>query len=104
MLADLHRRYPQIRFRFSRPTATEIRDIVTHIRWLAVSASAPIAWLNMPVLLIAYFGLSGLPLVAFVLTRTIVNLGRQTVQLASVAVGVELADDRFRGWSEALSN
>ncbi len=104
MLADLHRRYPQIRFRFSRPTATEIRDIVAHIRWLAVSASAPIAWLNMPVLLIAYFGLSGLPLVAFVLTRTIVNLGRQTVQLASVAVGVELADDRFRGWSEALSN
>jgi hypothetical protein len=103
MLADLRRRYPEVRFRMSRPTWAELRDVFTHIKWLAISASAPIAWLNIPVLLIAYFGLSGLPLVAFVLTRTMVNLGRQTVQLASVAVGVELADDRFRGWSDGLA-
>jgi len=103
MLWDLTRRYPKVRFRASRPTFVELRDIFLHVKWLALSSSAPGAWLNIPVLLIGYFELSGLPLVSFVVSRTVVNLGRQTAQLAAVAIGIELADESLRGWPDDLT-
>ncbi len=92
MLFDLKRRFPTIRFRVERPTRLELKDAVNHAKWYAFLQGSPVAWLQIPVLIIGVVGLGGAALVSFLLIRTLVNFARQITEMLARSVGVEAAE------------
>ena len=52
---------------------------------------APIAWLQVPVLVISSLGLGAALLVSFTLARTLVNFAHQISDMLARSVGVEMA-------------
>jgi O-antigen/teichoic acid export membrane protein len=91
MMFDLRRRFKSLRFLPIRPTAYEVKHIVSHGKWYALLQGAPIAWLQVPVLIISAVGFAGASLVGFLLARTLVNFTRQITEMLARSVGVETA-------------
>ena len=85
------RRYGQIRYRLERPSRQRWRRTARTLRWFGLYQILTYAMQNLPVLIIAWLGLSGPALVMFVVQRTLVNVARTVgVNLAN-ATGVELS-------------
>lgn len=97
VVRDISHRHPDLRLRPAKPTATELGDLVEHAKWYAVQQGAPVAWLQMPVLLLGGLGVDGSALVSFVILRTLTNTVRQLAMMASLSVGVEIAPAFHRG-------
>ena len=97
MLIDLRRKFPQLRFHPRRPQRAEVLDLVRHVRWLALQQGAPVAWLQVPVLLLGWLGISGPALVSFLILRTLANFARQLASMFALSGGVELAHSFHRG-------
>ncbi len=91
MLFDLRCRFPQLRFRLERPTCLELKHMLGHGKWYGFLQGAPVAWLQVPVLVIGILGLGGATLVSFLLPRTVVNFARQVTEMLSRSVAVETA-------------
>ncbi|MDH3742673.1 MAG: hypothetical protein OER56_13860, partial [Hyphomicrobiales bacterium] len=102
MLYDLKRRFPHLRFSPQVPDSAELIDMTGHGKWYAVLQAAPIAWLQVPVLMIAGLGLGGLAVVSFVVLRTLVNFARQIPEMLARSVGVETAGDFHLGDKDRL--
>lgn len=92
MAWDLKRCFPALRFVPAMPRASEWRDAWRSARWLALEQCAPVAWLQLPILMLGLADVGGSALVGFVLLRTLVGLARQVSNMLSIALGVELAD------------
>lgn len=103
IVRDISHRHPDLRLRPARPTAAELADIVTHAKWYAVQQGAPIAWLQLPVLLLGGLGVTGSTLVSFVILRTLVNTTRGLAMMASLSAGVEIAPALHRGEREHIA-
>jgi O-antigen/teichoic acid export membrane protein len=103
IVRDISRRHPDLRLKPAQPTGTELADLVTHAKWYAVQQGAPIAWLQMPVLVLGSIGVTGSTLVSFVILRTLVNTARQLVMMLALSAGVELAPGAHRGDREHLA-
>lgn len=91
MLFDLKRRFSHLRFRPERPTRSELGNMFKHGKWYAFIQGAPIAWLQIPILIISSLSLGSAALISFVLARTLVNFSRQITEMLSRSVGVEVA-------------
>lgn len=90
LLTKLRRRYPDISLKPLLPSRRELQEAGLAMRWYALSCSLPTIWLQTPVLLLNGLGMSGAPVVSFVIQRTLVNFGRSVSVMLSVAGGVEL--------------
>src|ERR1035437_1018351 len=73
MLWDLSRRWPDLDFVPKTPTWVETSYMMKHVKWFAVQQGVPIAWLQVPVILLGLVGVTGSALVSFVVLRTLVN-------------------------------
>jgi O-antigen/teichoic acid export membrane protein len=91
MLWVLSRRYPDLRIRPEMPTGAELRDIVLHGKWLALQQGGPVVWLQFPIILMGYLGVTSASLVSFLLIRTLVNFVRSLGGMLSIGSGVEIA-------------
>jgi O-antigen/teichoic acid export membrane protein len=100
MLWDLSRRWPDLHFRPSLPTGTEVRQITRHVKWLAVQQAGPVAWLQIPVILLGQAGVTGSALISFVILRTLVNFARSLGTFLSIGAGVEIAHVHHAGRTE----
>lgn len=103
MLTDISRRYPQFLFQPRWPTKNEIIDVVNHGKWYGVLQGTPIAWLQIPVLILVSNGLGNVLIVSFVVTRTLVNFSRQLMDIAARSIGVEIAPAYHTGETDLLS-
>ena len=97
MLLDLRRRFPDLSFRPAVPDRHEVLDLVRQVRWFAVQQGAPVAWLQVPVLIVGAVGVTSAALVSFVILRTLVNFARQLASMLSISAGVELATSFHAG-------
>jgi O-antigen/teichoic acid export membrane protein len=96
------RRFSGLSYAPLRPTRAEVQALQGHWVWLAIASVTPALWLQAPVLIISQLGLSGAPLIAFTLARTLAGLIRQTAQLATLNFGVEFAQEYHAGRKEAV--
>jgi len=92
----VRRRFPEVRLRIVRPSAAEVRALARSLPWYGWMASTTIVMLQLPVLIIAWLGLGGAPLIAFVVQRMLVNFGKLLSNSVSMAIGIELADLSIR--------
>ena len=97
MMWDLRRRYPDLVFKLRRPCRDEFADLLRHVRWFAVQQGAPVAWLQIPVLLLGWLGVAGPALISFLLLRTLVNFARSLGQMLSISASIELASSFHSG-------
>ncbi len=88
----VRRRFPDVRLRPVRPSMAEMQALARTLPWYGWLASATILMLQLPVLIIAWLGLGGPPLIAFVVQRMLVNFGKLLSNAVSLAIGIELAD------------
>src|SRR5258706_1065685 len=100
MLKDLLRQWPDLHFRPSQPTVSEIREMTRHVKWFALQQGAPGAWLHIPVLLLSHAGVTGTRLVSFSIMRTLVNFARSFGTILSIGSGVEIAYLHHNGRTE----
>lgn len=91
-ISMIRRRFPEIRLRPALPSAAEFRVLVRSLPWYGWLSGASNVMLHLPVLIIAWIGLGGAPLAAFVIQRTLVNIGKLFSNAVSLAIGIELAD------------
>lgn len=91
MLKDLSGRWPDLHFRPSPPTVSEISEMTRHVKWFALQQGGPVAWLHVPVLLLSHTGTTGTALVSFSILRTLVNFARSFGTILSIGTGVEIA-------------
>jgi len=91
MVWDLKRCFPELQFWPTLPTQAEWHDAWRNTRWLALEQCAPIAWLQLPILVLGLAGINAAALVGFVLLRTLVSFARQVSTMVSIAFGVEWA-------------
>jgi O-antigen/teichoic acid export membrane protein len=104
LLFDLKRRFTDLVFRPALPTRVEFLDIIHHVKWLAIPQVGPIAWLQLPVLLLGFFAIEGKEIVAFILARTLVNFSRQISSMISNSLGTELAHAAHAGSLSDVEN
>jgi O-antigen/teichoic acid export membrane protein len=97
MVWDLLRRWPDLRFKPVVPTRAELVDITRHVKWLAIQMSGPVAWLQMPIVILGYFGYAGTALVSFIMLRTLVNFSRTLGINLSISSGIETAAAHYEG-------
>jgi O-antigen/teichoic acid export membrane protein len=97
MLLDLRCRFPDLSFRPGIPTRPELNDLVRHVRWFAIQQGAPVAWLQVPVLVLGSLAVTSSALISFVILRTLVNFVRQLASMLSISAGVELAGSLHAG-------
>ena len=97
MLFDLKRRWPDLRFVPELPSRAEFADITRKVKWLAIQQGAPVAWLQMPIVMLGYFGVAGPQLVSFITQRTLVNFSRTLGSFMALGSGVEIAALRHSG-------
>lgn len=90
-LLEVRRRFPQVSLRPGWPTRARARGGLAALRWYALFGISSYAWLNVPVLILAWLGLAGAPLASFVLQRTLVNFSRTVATQLANAIGLELA-------------
>ena len=88
---DIRYRFPDLHLRPKPPTLEELAAMLHKARWYGPMQGVPIAWLQIPILMIGTFGLGGAALVSFIVSRTLVNLTRKITNLLAVSVGVETA-------------
>ncbi len=103
IVTDISRRYPDLQLRPAKPTAQELGDLVAHAKWFAVQQGVPIAWLQLPVLLLGGLGVTGGALVSFVILRTLVNTARQLAMMLALSAGVEIAPAFHQGNRQHLA-
>jgi O-antigen/teichoic acid export membrane protein len=99
MLRDLSRRWPELSFRPALPTRSEFGALTGQVRWLAVQQGVPVAWLQVPVVLLGAFAAAGTSLVSFLILRTLVNMARQFASMLSISSGIEIANTHYAGRS-----
>lgn len=104
LLTDLRRRYPSLQLGVVRPSRDEAREIFGRVKWFALLQCVPTAWLQMPVLMLNAINITGVPLVSFIVTRTLVNFARQISSLLSISVGVEAVTTLHRGDEQSLAS
>lgn len=88
---QVRRRYDGFGLIPRRPSRKEVRRAGGALRWYGVFQVVTYSVTNLPVLVIAWLGLSGPALVMFVVQRTLVNIARTVAGTMSQAAGVELA-------------
>ncbi len=91
MLLSFTKRYPDLQFKPAFPTRPELLDLVHHVKWFSVQQSGPVAWLQIPILVLGYVGMASASLVGFVVLRTLVNFLRSVGSMVSIGSGVEIA-------------
>lgn len=96
----VRRRFPEIRLRPIVPSAAELRALVRTLPWYGWIQATTILTLQLPVLIIAWLGLGGPPLIAFVVQRMLVNFGKLLSTAVTMAIGIELADISGRASAE----
>ncbi len=83
-LFDLRRCNPWLVFAVAMPSCSEVRSLVSEVRWLSILQGAPVVLLHAPILILGMAGRGGHEIVSFVLLRTLGNLGRQLGQMLSI--------------------
>ncbi len=99
----LKRYFPDVRFELSWPTRIELRDTVATTRWLALLQGLPTAWLQLPILLLAHFSVTGSQLVSFIALRTLTNFARTFVTMLSFGSGVEIVTLHHAGRTDDVT-
>jgi len=94
---DVRRRYADWVAFPTTPTRTELRELGVHLKWFSLQSIAPTIWLQSPILMFNAWRVSGEDIAAFLVIRTMVNLIRQSFQLASTGAGLEIATLSHRG-------
>lgn len=88
----VRRKIPELVLRPAVPTRFELRSLAAQLPWYAWLTLSNSLMLHLPVLILAWLGLSGAMLIAFVVQRTLVNFGRTLANAASLALGIEITD------------
>ena len=94
---DTRRRYPWRLGAPALPSYRELVDAARHVKWFALQILAPAVWLQLPVLILNAWKVSGHELTSFLLLRTMVNQIRLIFQFAAVGTGIEIATHAHRG-------
>lgn len=97
MIWDLRRRWPSLYLHPKLPSRTELSNIAAQLRWLAIQQGLPTAWLQLPVVILGAFSISGSAIVSFLLIRTLANLARQVASMLSIASSIEIANLHYAG-------
>jgi O-antigen/teichoic acid export membrane protein len=87
----LRRQYPDINLTLAAPTSTELSDVAHQVKWLAIQQGGPLAWLQVPIVMMGHLGVTGTALVSFLILRTLVNFVRTLGTLLAIGSGVEIA-------------
>lgn len=103
MIWQLHKRYPDLVIAPMAPTWTELHDTAQHAKWLSVLNGAPIAWLQVPVVLLGHIGTAGSSIVSFVVLRTLVNFMRSLGIMVSMGSAVEIVAVHHAGQKAAVA-
>jgi O-antigen/teichoic acid export membrane protein len=105
MFWNLNKRYPDLQIKPALPTRPELRDLIHHVKWFSVQQSGPVAWLQVPVLVLGHVGVASASLVSFVVLRTLVNFLRGLGTMVSLGSGVEIVSIHNAGRTdEAIRN
>jgi hypothetical protein len=91
ILLETIRRHPTSAVAPALPTREEIRAVMHHGKWLAVLMVGSIVAQYLPVIIMNLLQIGGEELTSYLLLRTIANLLRQGLNMASLGAGVELA-------------
>lgn len=91
MIVVLRKRYPELRAHPALPSRNELFDLFSQGKWLAIQQGAPVVWLQGPLLVLGLVGVSGSPLISFVVLRTLANIARSMCTMLSISAGVEIA-------------
>ena len=94
---DTRKRYPWRQGPPALPSFQEFSDAARHVKWFALQILAPAVWLQLPVLVLNAWKVSGHELTSFLLLRTMVNQIRLIFQFAAVGTGIEIATHAHRG-------
>lgn len=94
---DTRRRYPQFAATPALPTREEFVEAATHVKWFALQIAGPVIWLQVPVLTLNAWSVTGHALTSFLILRTIANQLRQVFQVTAVGTGIEIAAYAHRG-------
>jgi hypothetical protein len=86
---SLNKRYADLHIKPACPTRPELLDLAHHVKWLAVQQGGPVAWLQIPVLVLGHIGVASASLVSFVVLRTLVNFMRSLGTMVANGSGVE---------------
>jgi O-antigen/teichoic acid export membrane protein len=90
-LHDMRRTTEWARLAPAFPRIQELRDGIRHVKWFAFQQGGPVLWLQLPVMILNYFNISGTLLASFLVLRTCANLIRQLISFAVLGVGIEIA-------------
>lgn len=97
MVKDLSKRFPDIVLRPVLPYRVELVEMWRQVRWLAVLNVGSNGWVQVPVLLLGYFGTTGSALVSFLVLRTLANVARQLATMLALSSGVEIIAVHYAG-------
>jgi O-antigen/teichoic acid export membrane protein len=100
---NIRKRYPELRIKPAFPSRAERTDLFANLTWLAAQVGGPIAWMQIPVLLLGHAGAPSEKLVGFVIVRTLVNFIRSAGVMISVAAGVEFVGLHHAGRDDAAA-
>lgn len=103
MVSDLKRREASLSLKPYRPSSEEVRDILSQGRWNLLLQGVPIAWLQVPVLMLGAIGIPGAALTGFLLLRTLINFLRSFTTIISLSAAVEIAPMLHRGQHDRLA-
>lgn len=90
-LFDMWRTTEWARITPAFPNMPELREGIRHVKWFAFQQGGPVLWLQLPVMILNYFNVSGTLLASFLVLRTCANLIRQGINFAVIGVGIEIA-------------
>lgn len=90
-LIDMRRTTEWARVGPAFPKFQELRDGIRHVKWFAFQQGSPVLWLQLPVMILSYFNISGTLLASFLVLRTCANLIRQFIGFAVLGLGIEIA-------------
>jgi len=88
---EVRRRYPHIALRPALPRFAEFRTGGANLRWYGWLVLSNQLMTHVPILVIAWLGLTGPMLISFAVQRTLINVSKQLSNAVSIALGVEVA-------------
>ena len=88
---EVRRRYPQIGLSPVMPRLAELRAGGANLRWYGWLVLSNQMMTHVPILVIAWLGLTGPLLISFAVQRTLINVSKQLSNAVSIALGVEVA-------------
>jgi O-antigen/teichoic acid export membrane protein len=88
---EVRRRHPKVALRPAVPSRLEVRAAGSNLRWYGWLMLSNQVMSHVPILVIAWLGLTGPMLISFAVQRTLINVSKQLSQAVSIALGVEVA-------------